>query len=182
MKKIISLFVLLAVVFNSAPMFGQQKVKASFYANKFHGRKTASGELYHKDSLTCAHKTFPFGTMLKVRNPKNNKEVIVTVTDRGPFVKGRTLDLSLAAAKKIGLVHKGIATVEFTQLDKMPENKAEEGINIPILEIIDLKIQTDSMIFVTDNTTVANDSIKLSAWINQLNIKKTNKDKPLVSQ
>ncbi|MFV0391231.1 MAG: septal ring lytic transglycosylase RlpA family protein [Paludibacteraceae bacterium] len=171
MKNIISLFILLAVAFNSVPLFGQQKVKASFYANKFHGRKTASGELYHKDSLTCAHKTFPFGTILKVRNPKNDKEVIVTVTDRGPFVKGRTLDLSLAAAKKIGLVNKGVATVEFTQLDKTLVDEAKESIDIPNLEIIDLKSQTDSIIFVTDNTMVRNDSIKLSAWLNQQNIK-----------
>lgn len=74
--------------------YGMQKVKASYYANKFHGRKTASGALYHKDSLTCAHKTLPFGTILKVRNPRNDKEVYVKVTDRGPFIKGRTIDLS----------------------------------------------------------------------------------------
>ena len=68
---------------------GVQTGKASYYAKKFSGRKTASGERLHHDSLTCAHRTYPFGTQLKVTNPANGKTVIVRVTDRGPYVKGR---------------------------------------------------------------------------------------------
>lgn len=86
--------------------------KASYYGNKFHGRNTSSGIRYHRDSLTCAHRTLPFGTLLKVRNKKNGREVIVKVTDRGPFVKGRVVDLSFAAAKKIDMISAGVAHVE----------------------------------------------------------------------
>ena len=88
-----------------------QKGKASYYALRFTGRKTASGERMHHDSLTCAHRTFPFGTMLKVTNPANGKSVIVRVTDRGPYVKGRIIDLSARAAREIGIIAQGIAPV-----------------------------------------------------------------------
>lgn len=88
-----------------------QSGKASFYAKKFTGRKTASGERLHHDSLTCAHRTFPFGTMLRVTNPANGKEVIVRVTDRGPYVKGRIIDLSVRAARELGIIAQGIAPV-----------------------------------------------------------------------
>ena len=88
-----------------------QKGKASFYAFKFHGRKTASGERLHKDSLTCAHRTYPFGTKLRVYNPANGRSVVVRVTDRGPFVRGRIIDLSWRAAKELGIIAQGVATV-----------------------------------------------------------------------
>lgn len=89
----------------------QTQGKASFYGNGFHGRLTSDGSRYHKDSLTCAHRTLPFGTLLKVTNQKNGKEVVVRVTDRGPFVKGRVVDLSMAAAKELGMVSMGVAPV-----------------------------------------------------------------------
>ena len=88
-----------------------QSGKASFYPKKFTGRKTANGERLHHDSLTCAHRTYPFGTLLKVTNPDNNKSVIVRVTDRGPYVRGRIIDLSVRAAKEIGIIAQGIAPV-----------------------------------------------------------------------
>ena len=88
-----------------------QKGNASYYALKFTGRKTASGERMHHDSLTCAHRTYPFGTQLKVTNPANGKSVIVRVTDRGPYVKGRIIDLSARAAREIGIIAQGIAPV-----------------------------------------------------------------------
>ncbi|MBO4719103.1 MAG: septal ring lytic transglycosylase RlpA family protein [Prevotella sp.] len=88
-----------------------QEGKASFYAQKFTGRMTASGERMHHDSLTCAHRTYPFGTLLKVTNPANGKSVIVRVTDRGPYVKGRIIDLSARAAREIGIIAQGIAPV-----------------------------------------------------------------------
>ena len=86
---------------------------ASYYHDKFHGRKTASGKLYNKNEMTCAHKTLPFGTKLHVINVHNNKDVIVTVTDRGPFVKGRVLDLSRIAAKKLGFIDKGSQRIRY---------------------------------------------------------------------
>ena len=72
--------------------------KASYYAGRFLGKKTASGELYHPDSLTAAHKTLPFGSKVKVTNMYNDISVIVKVNDRGPFIEGRIIDLSRNAA------------------------------------------------------------------------------------
>ena len=89
---------------------------ASYYGDEFHGRKTASGETYNKWDLTCAHRTFNFGTRLKVINLKNKKSVIVRVNDRGPFVKNRIVDLSYAAAKQIDMVADGIVKVKIEVL------------------------------------------------------------------
>ena len=86
--------------------------KASYYADKFQGRKTASGEMYHKDSMTCAHRTYSFGTTLKVISLKNDKSVIVRVNDRGPFVAGRIVDLSRKAMENLGGLEKGIIEVK----------------------------------------------------------------------
>ncbi len=87
--------------------------KASFYGGYFHGRKTANGERYDQWGMTVAHKSLPFGTMLEVTNPANGKSVILRVTDRGPFVKGRVLDLSTAAAHKLDMVEKGVINVDY---------------------------------------------------------------------
>ena len=84
---------------------------ASWYGPDFHGRPTSSGEIYNMNALTCAHKEYPFGTTLKVTNTSNNKSVTCIVNDRGPFIKGRDIDLSYAAAKEIDLVDTGIASV-----------------------------------------------------------------------
>lgn len=88
-----------------------ERGKASYYAKSWSGRKTADGSKLHHDSLTCAHKTHPFGTLLKVTNPANGLSVIVKVTDRGPYVKGRVVDLSVRAAKELGMLSQGIAPV-----------------------------------------------------------------------
>lgn len=108
---LVSIFILVTTL-----AFGQKSVKASYYHSKFEGRTTSSGSKYRADSLTCAHKTLPFGTRLKVENPDNNSFVIVEVTDRGPFIKGREIDLSYAAAELIGIVHEGVAQVTMTRL------------------------------------------------------------------
>lgn len=88
--------------------------KASYYADRFHGRRTASGEIYHKDSMTCAHLKYPFGTLLKVRNPINDRTVIVRVTDRGPYSKRFIIDLSRAAARELDIITAGFCQVEIT--------------------------------------------------------------------
>ncbi len=110
---------------------------ASYYADKFHGRKMSNGEIYHRDSMTCAHLKFPFGTMLKVKNPLNNKEVVVRVTDRGPFTKRFIIDLSRAAARELDLIHRGFAMVEITPFipQKVPYKLKEEVPPIPELNI-----------------------------------------------
>jgi len=85
--------------------------KASWYGGKFHGRKTASGVRFNKHSYTAAHKKLPFGTIIKVINVRNGKDVYVRIIDRGPFVKGRIVDISRAAAEAIGLKKRGVARV-----------------------------------------------------------------------
>ncbi|MBQ8948359.1 MAG: septal ring lytic transglycosylase RlpA family protein [Prevotella sp.] len=113
-----------------------QSGKASYYAKKFSGRRTASGERLHHDSLTCAHRTYPFGTKLKVTNPANGKQVIVRVTDRGPYVKGRIIDLSVRAARELGILSQGIApvTVERYTETAIPF-KPEEILDLPEFDI-----------------------------------------------
>lgn len=98
----------------------QQTGNASYYSQKLKGRHTSDGGRYHPDSMTCAHKTLPLGTILKVRNPKNDKEVVVVVTDRGPHQNKLMIDLSYSAAKRLGIVQQGIALVMMTQLNAMP--------------------------------------------------------------
>jgi len=88
---------------------------ASWYGRKFHGRKTASGELYDMHAMTAAHKTMPLPSYARVRNPANGREVIVRVNDRGPFVAGRVIDLSYTAALKLGVL-RGVAPVEVERL------------------------------------------------------------------
>ncbi len=85
---------------------------ASYYADKFHGRKTSSGEIYNKNFFTAAHRTLPFGTKVKVTNLKNSREVIVIINDRGPMITKRVIDLSRAAAEQIDMIYDGIVEVE----------------------------------------------------------------------
>lgn len=89
---------------------------ASWYGKKFHGRKTSNGETYNMHEVSAAHKTLPMNTYLQVKNLENNREVIVRVNDRGPFVKGRIIDLSYAAAQEVGMADKGTAKVRITAL------------------------------------------------------------------
>lgn len=88
----------------------------SYYGRKFHGRKTASGEVYDSTKLTAAHRKYPFGTKLKVTNPKNGKSVIVVVNDRGPFSGNRVLDLSYLAAEKVGIIESGVARLDIEKV------------------------------------------------------------------
>ena len=90
----------------------QQRGKASYYSKRATGARTSSGILLHNDSLVCAHRTHPFGTKLLVKNLTNDKEVIVTVVDRGPYKKGRIIDLTYAAAEQLGMIAKGVVAVE----------------------------------------------------------------------
>lgn len=84
---------------------------ASYYGRKFHGRRTASGERYDMHAMTAAHRALAFGSRVEVTNLKNGRKVRVRINDRGPFVKGRIIDLSYAAARKIGMLSSGVAKV-----------------------------------------------------------------------
>lgn len=90
---------------------------ASYYADEFHGKKTANGELFDMNSLTAAHRSFPFGTKVRVTNLENNKSVIVRINDRGPFQLSRIIDLSKAAAMKLDIVQSGTAKVRLEVLE-----------------------------------------------------------------
>jgi len=116
----ISVFLLAAMLVGCGAIFGTgmpckgrpQTGTASWYGKKYHGRKTACGEIFDMHKLTAAHKKLPLGTMVKVTNLKNGKCVVVKVNDRGPFVRGRIIDLSYAAAEKIGMLKDGITKVK----------------------------------------------------------------------
>ncbi len=85
--------------------------KASYYADKFVGRKTANGETFSQRKMTAAHKYLPFGTKVKITNISNGKTIRVRINDRGPFVAGRVIDLSKKAAKKLGMIQAGVSEV-----------------------------------------------------------------------
>jgi len=93
---------------SSVPSGKSYTGKASFYGGKWHGRKTANGEIYNQNSMTAAHKTLPFNTKVKVTNLNNGKSVVLRINNRGPFKKGRIIDVSVAAAKKLGMVKSGV--------------------------------------------------------------------------
>jgi len=93
--------------------------KASYYASKFEGRKTASGELFSNNLMTAAHKTLKFGTMVEVINLNNNKRVIVKINDRGPFIGGRDIDLSRVAFNSIGNINSGVIKIKYRVIEKV---------------------------------------------------------------
>ena len=140
MRNCLSIMLLLLLGANTHVFAEEQDTiigKASYYSDKLLGRTMSNGRPYHRDSMTCAHLKFPFGTMLKVKNPINDKEVIVTVTDRGPYSKRYIVDLSRAAAKELGLIHRGWAMVEITPFipQKVPYKLKQELPEIPELNI-----------------------------------------------
>lgn len=94
--------------------------KASFYGADFHGHMSANGQVYDMYKFTCAHKTLPFGTKLKVTNLKNKRSTIVEVTDRGPYAKGRIVDLSKAAAMQLDMLAAGVTKVEVEVIKNEP--------------------------------------------------------------
>lgn len=112
----------------------KQHGKASYYSKRSTGARTASGQKIHHDSLTCAHRYYPFGTMLKVTNMSNNKSVNVKVIDRGPFGRGRIIDLSWAAAKEIGMLAQGVASVKVELLDNRAIPYRPEETKLPRIE------------------------------------------------
>lgn len=105
---------LLVVLFFSVQFItiAQEKGKASYYSHRLHGVRMSDGTKYHRDSMTCAHKRYPLGTLLKVTNLTNGKSVVVKVTDRGPHTRGRIVDLSYAAAKQINMIASGVVMVK----------------------------------------------------------------------
>lgn len=89
---------------------------ASYYGKRFAGRRTANGERFDPQKLTAAHKTLPFGSRVRVTNPRNGRSVVVRINDRGPFIRGREIDLSRRAAERIGLIQRGHGPVDLALL------------------------------------------------------------------
>lgn len=132
MRKLVILGLFLSI---SLCAFAQEEFGiASYYADAFHGRKTASGVLYHKDKLTAAHKDLPFGTVIRVTRLDNKLSVKVTVNDRGPYIKGRIVDLSKAAAKRLDLITDGKARVKIEIIAKGEEDLISKSAPVPNLE------------------------------------------------
>lgn len=102
------------------------QMKTSWYGPRFNGRITANGETFDQQSLTAAHKSLPFGTLLKLTNPKNNKTVIVRINDRGPFIRGRQLDISKAAAESLDIIEPGVQKL-------IVEQVTLNGANFPVI-------------------------------------------------
>lgn len=94
---------------------------ASWYGPGYQGRTTANGEMFDMEKMTAAHKTLPFGTVVEVRNVENGSTAVVRINDRGPFVKGRIIDLSRAAGERIGILGKGVAQVEIRLVSSQPK-------------------------------------------------------------
>jgi rare lipoprotein A len=86
--------------------------KASYYSGKWIGRKTANGEIYRRGDITAAHRSLPFGTKVRVANLKNGREVVVRINNRGPYIRGRIIDLSLEAAKRLDMIRAGVIPVK----------------------------------------------------------------------
>jgi rare lipoprotein A len=105
------------IAFISLPAFCLQEGYASWYGGKFNGRLTSSGEIFDTNVRTAAHRTLPFGSIVKVVNLENGKSTVVRINDRGPFVEGRIIDLSRAAAEELGMVSQGVAKVSVQVLD-----------------------------------------------------------------
>lgn len=104
--------------------YGPQVGIASWYGPKFHGRRTASGEVYDMHQLSAAHRTLPLGSWVQVTNLENGRSIQVRVNDRGPFVRGRIIDLSYAAAQSLGMVRQGLARVSVWPLQAPPSRLA----------------------------------------------------------
>jgi rare lipoprotein A len=109
-----------------------QKGVASWYGPDFHGKLTSNREIYNMHALTAAHKTLPFGTYVRVTNLNNGKSVVVRINDRGPFIKGRIIDLSYAAARKLGLDISGVAPVKIKVLKEYSPKKSSQKFSIQV--------------------------------------------------
>lgn len=139
MKKRNTILVILATISFAFVCAQTQTGKASFYSKRATGSRTSSGERLHHDSLTCAHRTYPFGTLLRVTNERNGKQVVVRVTDRGPHGRGRIIDLSYRAARELGILAQGVAVVRVervhtSQIPFKPEKETLPELDFEVTE------------------------------------------------
>ena len=135
--------------FQFSPLYSQTNTGyASFYGKRFTGQRTASGEKLNNDSLTCAHRTLPFGTYLRVKSLSTQKEVVVRVNDRGPFVRGRIIDLTQRAASELGILRHGTGEVSIEVVHPiipplaLPDQEASQPSIPKIWEMADIENMT----------------------------------------
>lgn len=179
------LLIITILLFSTLLNFSQTEFGvASYYGIDFNGRPTASGEIYSQNKLTAAHKTLPLGTVLKVTNAQNNKSVFVKVNDRGPFVKGRIIDLSTKAAELLGYRTKGTCYVklEIVKPDEIPDNLLSASDNIAEqngIENIDSTTSSDTLTTlksvvvnkeIVEETSSNKATTSRSRWKNRLQI------------
>jgi rare lipoprotein A len=117
MRRWALLFVIALLAAFTGPAFAGQEGLASWYGGKFQGRTTSSGEVFDTNLMTAAHKSLPFGTVVKVTDLDTGSSTVVRINDRGPFVEGRIIDLSRAAADQLGMVGRGVARVSVEVVD-----------------------------------------------------------------
>lgn len=124
------LVILTSICLQAQDTFSQKGI-ASFYSDKFEGKATASGEKYRAGRMTAAHRSLPFGTVVKVINLQNGKSVEVKINDRGPFVEGRIIDLSRAAAEELGIINQGLAEVRLEVIDAVAGKESSYNLGKP---------------------------------------------------
>ena len=152
--------------------------KASWYGKKFHGRPTACGEIYNMYEKSAAHKTLPINTYVKVVNLSNQKHTIVRINDRGPFVKGRIIDLSYAAAKEIGLIGPGVADVKIEALGREVKKIGSKAGSKTLVEFQDIETgeftiqvgafqKRDNALNLADRLRVIFDYVNIEVYVDQ---------------
>lgn len=124
-----------------------QTGKASWYGSRYHGRTTSSGERFDKDALTAAHLSLPFGTRVRIKNLTNDSVVVVRITDRGPFGRGRIVDVSEAAARELGILARGVCSVAMEILPEEQPGPCFDADELPQLTPIALDLQQDHYYF-----------------------------------
>ncbi len=152
---------------NSVGVYKSNAV-ASYYADKFHGRKTSNGETFDMYAFTAAHKSLPFNTMVKVTNLDNGKSVVVRINDRGPFVAGREIDVSKAAAVQLGMLESGTARVSLEILGEKKENVVSPSAP-NITQNAENSFTETPVVKVADNEVSQRWDIQLAAFSSRMN-------------
>jgi rare lipoprotein A len=119
-KIVTALFATVQVSSGAAPAFADSVGTASYYGKGFDGHRAANGEIFNMHAMTAAHRSLPFGTQLQVTNMKNGRSVVVRIQDRGPYVRGRVLDLSYGAARALDMITSGTARVKMVSVAAKP--------------------------------------------------------------
>lgn len=141
--RLLYIFIIFAALKCGEGVWAQEEGFASYYHSRFHGKKSSNGEVHDRDELVAAHRTYPFGTFLRVTNLSNMKSTIVCVTDRGPRRKGRIIDVSASAAEILGFIAKGVTRVRVEEVPGPLDLSYPDMLYpmIPFLNVDDLRLK-----------------------------------------